>query len=287
MTRTVTITLSAAALYMFLVMALMIYCRYRRAKRKATAIARIAHQNRTENGDLELKDRSKAAENHTPEPHRLLSPEDKQKQLSIKNSIRSEGDVHSQTSSNQSSKRSKSPFERYQMCRQALHRLCLLGHGEFGEVFLAKAKTVESGPIFLVKALQSKDENIIFDYKREIEMFCKLSHNRIVRLIGLCRDTDPFLFVLEYSDWGDLKQFLLATREDQTSRRGPKPTPLTLPQVIGISQQIGGAMEYLTNNRFVHKDLATRNCLITSKLDIKISSTSLSKDTYSAEFVIH
>jgi serine/threonine protein kinase len=66
-------------------------------------------------------------------------------------------------------------------------------------------------------------------------------------------------------------------------RRGPKPTALTFPQIIGISQQIAFGMEYLTSNRFVHKDLATRNCLITSKLDIKISSTSLSKDTYSVE----
>ena len=286
MTRTVTITLSAAALYMLLVMALMIYCRYRRAKRKATAIARNAQQNGTENGDLELRDRAKPIDN--PEQHRLLTTDDKQKQLSVKASIRSEGDVHSQTSSNQSSKRSKSPFERLQVCRQDLQRLCLLGHGEFGEVFLAKAnKWAESGQIVLVKALNSKDENIIFDYKREIEMFSKLSHNRIVRLMGLCRDSDPFLVILEYSDWGDLKQFLLATRDDQTSRRGPKPTPLALPQIIGISQQIAIAMEYLTNNRFVHKDLATRNCLITSKLDIKISSTSLSKDTYSSELVIN
>lgn len=229
MTRTVTITLGAAALYMFLVMALMIYCRYRRAKHKATAIARTADQSKTENGDLELKERANGTDN--PEQHRLLSTvDDKQKPIINKNCIRSEGDVHSQSSSTQSSKRSKSPFEKLQFPRQELQKLCLLGHGEFGDVFLAKAnfnRNVENGQIVLVKALQSKDENIVFDYKREIEMFHKLNHERIVRLLGLCRETDPFLFVLEYSDWGDLKQFLLATRDDN-SRRGPKPTPLTL-----------------------------------------------------------
>ena len=43
-------------------------------------------------------------------------------------------------------------------------------------------------------------------------------------------------------------------------------------------------MENLSNNRFVHKDLATRNCLISSGLRIKISNPGLSKDTYANEY---
>ena len=43
-------------------------------------------------------------------------------------------------------------------------------------------------------------------------------------------------------------------------------------------------MEYLSNHRFTHKDLAARNCLVTSTLDVKISNPSLSKDTYSGEY---
>lgn len=43
-------------------------------------------------------------------------------------------------------------------------------------------------------------------------------------------------------------------------------------------------MEHLSNHRFIHKDLATRNCLISSGLRIKVGNPSLSKDTYSAEY---
>ena len=282
MKRTVAITLTAATLYMVLVMALMVYCRYRRAKRKANASSR-AQQNKSNNENLEMKDRTNGT--HNPEQHRLLAVVDPKGKPVNKISVRNEGDVHSQTSSTHSSKRSKSPLEKWQICRQELQRICLLGHGEFGEVYLAKTGKIcdQSGPqIVMVKALHSKDDDIIIEYKREIEMFSKLNHNRIVRLVGLCKEVDPLLFVLEYSDWGDLKQFLLATRDDQ-SRKGPKPTPLTLPQMIGISHQIASAMEYLVNSRLVHKDLAARNCLITSKMDIKITSTSLSRDTYSSE----
>ena len=39
-------------------------------------------------------------------------------------------------------------------------------------------------------------------------------------------------------------------------------------------------MEHLSNHRFVHKDLAARNCLINSQRRVKVSSLSLSKDVY-------
>ncbi|MEQ2204354.1 Inactive tyrosine-protein kinase 7 [Xenoophorus captivus] len=43
-------------------------------------------------------------------------------------------------------------------------------------------------------------------------------------------------------------------------------------------------MEHLSNHRFVHKDLAARNCLISSQRRIKVSSLSLSKDVYNSEY---
>lgn len=39
-------------------------------------------------------------------------------------------------------------------------------------------------------------------------------------------------------------------------------------------------MEHLSNHRFVHKDLAARNCLINGQRRVKVSSLSLSKDVY-------
>lgn len=85
---------------------------------------------------------------------------------------------------------------------------------------------------------------------------------------------------------GDLKQFLLATRRDN-QRKGPKPPPLNIPQILGICHQIATGMEHLSNQRFTHKDLATRNCLVTSRLNIKISFPSLSRDTYAEEYYVY
>ncbi|RWS25695.1 inactive tyrosine-protein kinase 7-like protein, partial [Leptotrombidium deliense] len=283
MMETVAITLCAVVLYMVLVLSLMIWCRVRRAKKKARALAQSLPDGKSENGDVEMREyngqqQQQVQTGNAPEERKLLA--DKGKKNTEEDSI---------ASSSHSSKRSKSPFEKLQYPKQELQTIMLLGHGEFGDVYLAKApaiKEAELESIVMVKALHSKDESIVTDFRRELEMFHKLDHQKVAKLLGICRDSECFLLLIEYSDWGDLKQFLLATRKENT-RRGLKPNPLTISEIISIGQQIASGMEHLTSNRFVHKDLATRNCLITSNLDVKISSTSLSKDTYSAEYVSH
>lgn len=70
-------------------------------------------------------------------------------------------------------------------------------------MFLAKAQGVEEGApetLVLVKSLQSKDEQQQLDFRREVEMFGKLNHANVVRLLGLCREAEPHYMVLEYVD---------------------------------------------------------------------------------------
>lgn len=52
------------------------------------------------------------------------------------------------------------------------------------------------------------------------------------------------------------------------------------PLQVSICAQVAHGMEHLSNHRFVHKDLAARNCLINSQRRVKVSSLSLSKDVY-------
>lgn len=101
-----------------------------------------------------------------------------------------------------------SPWNVKHTCCPNAHRLplCLStlpGRGEFGEVFLAKAKGAEDGEgeaLVLVKSLQTRDEQLQLDFRREAEMFGKLNHANVVRLLGLCREAEPHYMVLEYVD---------------------------------------------------------------------------------------
>nr|XP_019951254.1 PREDICTED: inactive tyrosine-protein kinase 7 [Paralichthys olivaceus] len=167
--------------------------------------------------------------------------------------------------------------------RANLQTITTLGKGEFGEVLLSKAKGIEESEeetVVLVKSLQTRDEQLQLDFRREAEMFAKLSHPNVVRLLGLCREAEPHYMILEYYDLGDLKQFLRISKNKDDKIK----SPISTKTKVSICAQVAHGMEHLSNHRFVHKDLAARNCLINSQRRVKLSSLSLSKDVYNSEY---
>uniref|UniRef100_A0A1B6EA58 Protein kinase domain-containing protein n=1 Tax=Clastoptera arizonana TaxID=38151 RepID=A0A1B6EA58_9HEMI len=202
---------------------------------------------------------------------------------------RSDGENTAQSQSSNQSKRCRNNYDKIAIPRQDLHNMMLLGSGEFGEVYLAQANGLQgnSETVVMVKALQHmRDENLLQEFKRQLDMFGRLDHCNIAKLLGICNDMEPHYMILQYTDWGDLKQFLVATRKEGTPSK-PRPTPLTVSQNMSIIHQIALAMEHLANHRMVHKDLAARNCLISSDLSVKVSLSALCKDTYSKEYSLH
>uniref|UniRef100_A0A182SZ28 Protein kinase domain-containing protein n=1 Tax=Anopheles maculatus TaxID=74869 RepID=A0A182SZ28_9DIPT len=159
----------------------------------------------------------------------------------------------------------------------------------------------------MVKALTKvKDEHCCGEFRRQLELFRTVSHRNVVQLFGLCRDKDPHYLLLEYTDWGDLKQFLLATSPitppngtvDNKKDAGSKPPPLNIPQILALAHQIGRGMDAIYKARIIHntnlyrthfsaRDLATRNCIISSDFSAKISMPALARDKYSKEYCKH
>lgn len=69
-----------------------------------------------------------------------------------------------------------------------------------------------------------------------------------------------------------------ASAFDRFSRR------LELSDLYRISVQIADGMEYLNSQHFVHRDLATRNCLVGENLIVKIGDFGMSRDVYSTDY---
>lgn len=62
------------------------------------------------------------------------------------------------------------------------------------------------------------------------------------------------------------------------------PGPLGLGQLLAVASQVAAGMVYLASLHFVHRDLATRNCLVGQGLVVKIGDFGMSRDIYSTDY---
>ncbi|KAL4646790.1 high affinity nerve growth factor receptor [Arapaima gigas] len=186
-------------------------------------------------------------------------------------------------------------FKDKDMCVQHIKRQDIvlkweLGEGAFGKVYLAECAKLSPDTdkmLVAIKTLKDATESTRQDFQREAELLTVLQHEHIVRFYGVCTDGEPLAMVFEYMKHGDLNRFLRAHGPDARILEEVKIPPLgqlTLPQMLHIAAQIASGMVYLASLHFVHRDLATRNCLVGEGLVVKIGDFGMSRDIYSTDY---
>lgn len=171
-----------------------------------------------------------------------------------------------------------------------------LGQGAFGRVFQAKAPgLVHDEEFTLVAVKMLKDEashDLQLDFEREACLLAEFDHPNIVKLLGVCAVGRPMCLLFEFMGKGDLNEYLRAcstatsftqaieNREDHKLLA----TPLSHLDLLHIARQIASGMMYLSDRKFVHRDLATRNCLINDDMIVKIADFGLSHKIYLQDY---
>jgi hypothetical protein len=160
--------------------------------------------------------------------------------------------------------RTNSSVREWQFPRSNLVYLRELGEGQFGKVLLMKTQGIAgyqgSIPV-AVKTLSSQEPDIIEKFLEEAELMKKFSHPNIVSILGVCTDdvdeTSAPLMILEYMPFGDLLSFL------QKYKPAAKNAKWVVQQehFFCFAIDVARAMEFLANSKFVHRDIAARNCL--------------------------
>jgi len=154
-----------------------------------------------------------------------------------------------------------------------------LGQGAFGRVFQGKAPRLVPGEEFTLVAVKMlKDEateDMQSDFEREACLLAEFDHPNIVKLLGVCAIGRPMCLLFEFMARGDLNEFLRscspAMNTSNQVKTGGFTKQLTHRDLLGTALQIANGMVYLSERKFVHRDLATRNCLINEDMVVKIA----------------
>ncbi|XP_020654226.2 discoidin domain-containing receptor 2 [Pogona vitticeps] len=172
-----------------------------------------------------------------------------------------------------------------------------LGEGQFGEVHLCEVENMEkfvnkesvldgnpSQPVLLaVKMLRADaNKNARNDFLKEIKIMSRLKDPNIIRLLAVCITDDPLCMITEYMENGDLNQFL--SRQELHDLSDSNTPPISYDNLKLIATQIASGMKYLSSLNFVHRDLATRNCLVGKNYTIKIADFGMSRNLYSGDY---
>lgn len=172
-----------------------------------------------------------------------------------------------------------------------------LGQGAFGRVFQAKAPGLIADEDFTLVAVKMlKDDasqDMQLDFEREACLLAEFDHPNIVKLLGVCAIGKPMCLLFEFMSRGDLNEFLRqcspyishnrAIIDNNTNQQQQRPD-LSHGDLLSISYQIAAGMVYLSERKFVHRDLATRNCLIDDNMVVKIADFGLSHKIYLQDY---
>ncbi|KRX59857.1 Inactive tyrosine-protein kinase 7, partial [Trichinella sp. T9] len=160
-------------------------------------------------------------------------------------------------------------------------------HLQFPREQLRYRSTLGSGVYVVVKSLLTKEEWVQTEFMQELELYARCDHPNVAKLLGVCASAEPILVIFDYLDYGNLKHYLQASRHYKSPvslLQASYPPPLTSSQIFSIVYQVAEAMQHISDRRFVHKDLAARNVLLSSKYFVKVTHLSLSNDQFLAEY---
>ena len=172
-----------------------------------------------------------------------------------------------------------------------------LGMGQFGKVILAE--TVDLSPkdlrlsesddnkskstLVAVKKLKSDAPSTTKEaFEKEVNFMSRLTDRNVIRILGVCYEDTPFI-MMEYMEKGDLNQYLQKFKTVSTTDSEPQGL-ITTRTLVYMTTQIASAMKYLASHNFVHRDLATRNCLVGHNYLVKISDFGMSRSLYDSHY---
>uniref|UniRef100_A0A672H1Z1 non-specific protein-tyrosine kinase n=1 Tax=Salarias fasciatus TaxID=181472 RepID=A0A672H1Z1_SALFA len=155
----------------------------------------------------------------------------------------------------------------YEIQRDRIELGRCIGEGQFGDVHQGVYISPENPALSVaVKTCKnSTSDSVREKFLQEALTMRQFDHAHIVKLMGVITE-NPVWIIMELCTLGELRSFLQVRKYS-----------LDLATLILYSHQLSTALAYLESKRFVHRDIAARNVLVSTVDCVKLGDFGLSR----------
>lgn len=179
-------------------------------------------------------------------------------------------------------------LDRWEIPRERVVINRKLGTGAFGTVYgghalLAEDRGWSAVAVKTLKAGASTEEKL--DFLSEAEAMKRFDHKNVVRLLGVVTSTEPVCTVMEFMLYGDLKNYLLARRHLAAGEAGGEgEAEVSAARLTAMALDAARALSYLAQLRYVHRDVAARNCLVSAHRVVKLADFGMTRLVFENDY---
>ncbi|GAM20267.1 hypothetical protein SAMD00019534_034420 [Acytostelium subglobosum LB1] len=142
-----------------------------------------------------------------------------------------------------------------------------IGKGHFSKVLRGvwKQKEVAVKKLNLIK--DKGKEEMMNEFKAEVELLGSLQHPNLVNCYGYC--LNPMCIVMEFLPTGNLFDLIHSNRENR----------LDSTLILQFAYDIARGMQHLHSRNIIHRDLKSSNLLLDKHYNIKIADLGIARET--------
>ncbi|XP_076672021.1 protein tyrosine kinase 2 Fak isoform X2 [Andrena cerasifolii] len=155
----------------------------------------------------------------------------------------------------------------YEIVRNQVELGEIIGEGQFGNVHKGSYKGRDNQITAVAVKTCKVDADLATSEKflEEAYIMQQFEHPHIIRLIGVCSEA-PIWLVMELARLGEMRAYLQSNKHR-----------LDLATLLLYTFQLSTALSYLESKKFVHRDIAARNVLVSAHNCVKLADFGLSR----------
>eukprot|EP01134_Creolimax_fragrantissima_P000257 CFRG0257T1 len=138
-----------------------------------------------------------------------------------------------------------------------------IGDGSFGEVFKGTLK--KNNKTVAVKIVAIQDDDELLEFQVEIDILTKCNHKNVIKMEAAYLWKHTLYMVLEYCGGGSIDDIY-----EQLE------APLDEPQIRECCFQVLQGLQYMHENKMVHRDIKAGNVLLTNSGEVKLADFGVS-----------